>query len=256
MKIIRSIVRGATRDIVFRRRLPAEFQRAPLYVSTSGGLRYLFRSMSAVDPDLLRLVQEFVSLGAVVWDVGANLGLFTAAAASLAGSQGQVISFEPDSWLVRLLQRSARSQPKASANIRVIPAAVAAEVAIREFCIAQHSRSENYLVGHGYSATQSAGERISVMAVSLDWCLERLPAPQVVKVDVEGAEVDVLEGAQRLLDVTRPTFIMEVGPRNTDKVANVFGKHRYAIYDGALPKCDRIPLDRAPWTTIAIPEPT
>jgi FkbM family methyltransferase len=211
--------------------------------------------MSAVDPDLLRLAQEYVSPGAVVWDVGANLGLFTVAAASLAGTQGQVISFEPDSWLIRLLQRSSRSQPKASATIRVVPVAVADEVTIREFCISQHSRSENYLLGHGYSPTQNARERITVMAVSLDWCLERLPAPQVVKVDVEGAEVDVLQGAQRLLGIARPTFIMEVGPRNADKVASVFEKNRSAIYDGTLPKCDRTPLKKAPWTTVAIPEP-
>lgn len=252
--VLRSIITRVTRDVVFRRRLPAAFNRVPLHVTTSGGLRYLFRSMADIDPVLLRLAQEFVSPGTVAWDVGANVGLFTVAAASLSGSQGQVVAFEPDAWLVRLLQRSVRAQPQSSAGIRVIPTAIAEEVAIREFCISRDSRSENFLMGHGYFTAESARERISVMTVSLDWCLDRLPVPQVVKVDVEGAEVDVLAGAQRLLETARPTMLLEVGPRNSDRVASLLRKHRYTIHDGALPPTARKPLDQAPWTTVAFPE--
>ena len=113
--MLRSIIEQATKPLRFRRRLPAAFGRIPIYVSPSAGLRYLFRCMSDVDPVLLRLVSEFVTTDSVVWDVGANVGLFSFAAAFKAGPRGLVVALEPDVWLVQLLRRSSRIQPLASA---------------------------------------------------------------------------------------------------------------------------------------------
>ena len=84
--MLRRMIEDVTRDWVIRRRLPADFLRASIHVSPSAGLRYLYRSMDDIDSVLLGLVKEFVKPGAVVWDVGANVGLFSFAAASLGGS--------------------------------------------------------------------------------------------------------------------------------------------------------------------------
>ena len=84
--MLRGMIEGLTRDWVIRRRLSAEFSRAPIHVTPSAGLRYLFRSMNLVDPSLLELVTEFVTPGSVVWDVGANVGLFSFASASLGAN--------------------------------------------------------------------------------------------------------------------------------------------------------------------------
>ena len=65
--------------------------------------------MNDVDPVLMNLVKEFVRPRSVVWDIGANVGLFTFAAASLAGPEETVM--RPDAWLVQLLRRSAKLQP-------------------------------------------------------------------------------------------------------------------------------------------------
>ena len=105
--MLRRMIEDVTRDWVIRRRLPADFLRASIHVTPSAGLRYLYRSMDDVDPVLLSLVKEFVKPGAVVWDVGANVGLFSFAAASLAGPEGHIVAFEPDAWLTQLLRRSA-----------------------------------------------------------------------------------------------------------------------------------------------------
>ena len=85
--------------------------------------------MATADPPLLRNVQELVRPGDVVWDIGANIGLFTFAAAALAGVGGKVVAFEPEVWLVQVLRRSSRLQAPDSAPVTIIPAAVASQVA-------------------------------------------------------------------------------------------------------------------------------
>jgi hypothetical protein len=83
-----------SRGLVLRRHLPAEFNRLPIYVSPEAGLRYWRRRLEKVDPPLLRMVRELVKPGSVVWDVGANVGLFSLSAAALAGPSGSVLAIE------------------------------------------------------------------------------------------------------------------------------------------------------------------
>lgn len=94
--MLRSLVERATRGWRFRRTLPVALGGAGIYISPLAGLKYLFRPMDTIDPTLCRLAREFVRGGHVVWDVGANVGLFSFAAAHFAGAGGRVISIEPD----------------------------------------------------------------------------------------------------------------------------------------------------------------
>ena len=103
----RGLAERMSRGVVFRRRLPAKFGRLPIYVTPEAGLRY-WLTMSRVDPTLYNMVEELVRPGATVWDVGANVGLFSFCAAALAGPSGFVLSVEPDLWLAQLVDRSAR----------------------------------------------------------------------------------------------------------------------------------------------------
>src|SRR5262245_1351210 len=157
--MLRSLLERTTRQLVFKRRLPPEFGKVVLTVSPSAGLRYLFRPMRSVDPVLLSLVYEFIKPGAVVWDIGANIGVFSFSAAQRAGSNGHVVAVEPDLWLVRLLQRTSSLQPPSSARVAVVPCAMASSVGLRTFCIAARSRSANFLAEHGSSQTGGEADR-------------------------------------------------------------------------------------------------
>jgi FkbM family methyltransferase len=251
--VVRGMIENFTRDWVIRRRLSVDFSSAPIHVSPSAGLRYLFRPMNSVDPSLLDLVREFVKPGAVVWDIGANVGLFSFAAASMAGSEGLVVALEPDAWLVQLLRRSALEQPAGSAPVQVVPAAVAAEMSIRTLCLAARSRASNHLAEFGTTQTGGEREHQSVVAITLDWLMESLPAPSLVKIDVEGAELEVLKGASRLFETIRPIVLCEVIPASEPGVTEFFNDHGYDIFDGELSAGERKPLHTSPWSTLAVP---
>lgn len=251
--MLRSLVERATRSLRFRRRLPAAFGRIPIWVSPSAGLRYLFRGMSDIDPVILRLVLEFIATDSVVWDVGANVGLFSFTAAFKAGPRGLVVALEPDLLLVQLLRRSSRIQPPASAPVRVIPVAVAESVDLRNFCIASRARSTNFLSGYGTTQTGGTAEEQITLTVTLDWLAERFPLPDILKIDVEGAELEVLRGAKSLFQRKRPVVLCEVGSESSPDVTAFLSSLGYQIFDGEVPKERREVLCSAPWCTVAVP---
>jgi FkbM family methyltransferase len=253
MSVFRTLLEVLTRRWVLRRYLPPPFPRAPIYVSPSAGLSYLFRSMKNVDSNLLSWAQEFVAADSIVWDVGANVGLFSVMAANLAGSNGHVFAFEPDVWLVQLLRRTARAQASTVAPITVVPAAVASKIAIRTFVLARRTRSANYIEGYGNSETGGSGETTTVLSVSLDWLLTQFPQPTVVKIDVEGAELEVLNGSCRLFERARPIVIVEVDPKAASEVTKFFRERDYKLYNGDDHSAVRSPVTQAPWNTIAVP---
>lgn len=154
MSMLRSFAERLTHNIAIKRHLPASFGRVPLFVSSEGGLGYLLRrSLEKVGPQLLRMADELVAPGDVVWDVGANVGLFTFAAAARAGPTGNVYAIEPDTWLVNLLRRSATLEQAKRAPVNILPVAISDAVGVARFHIANRARAANYLESCGSSQT-------------------------------------------------------------------------------------------------------
>jgi len=247
----RAVLEQISHRLVIRRRLPAPFAAVRIYVSSEGGLRYLRPHMDQVDPVLLRLVSETVSPGDTVWDIGANVGLFSFAAAVAAGPGGRVLSVEPDTVLVQLLRRSAAAGVH-HAPVDVLPAAVAADCGVARFCIARRNRSTSHLAGYGTSETGGVRATQLVPTVSLDWLLDRFPAPDVVKIDVEGAEAQVLQGGTAVLHAHHPRLICEVGQARAAEVRDLLVKSGYILYDGDQPAGRRPPVREAPFNTLAL----
>lgn len=135
--------------------------------------------------------------GMVVYDLGANVGFYTLLAARLVGPAGLVVAFEPLARNLEYLRRHLALN--GSDNVTVIDAAVSDRVGCARL------RGE-----HGASARLGADGEIAVRTVTLDELVfgqGRRP-PSVIKMDVEGAEVDVLRGAERTLAVWRPILLL------------------------------------------------
>ena len=252
--MFRRLLERSMRRLVFRRRLPVVFENAVLYVSPAAGLRYIFRPMANIDPPLLMAARALVKRDDVIWDIGANVGLFSLAAAVCAGDRGQVIAFEPDAWIAQLLRRTSGAQPIANARITVVPIAVASEISLRSFSIAVRSRASNALSEYGNTQMGGVEEQYLVAAFNLDWLLSKLPIPNIIKIDVEGAELEVLSNQVHMLTEIRPVIVCEVGSNTADEITKLLTSASYCLFDGEKPLTKAQIVNRATWSTIAIPE--
>jgi FkbM family methyltransferase len=205
--------------------------------------------MAHVDPALLRLASEVVQPGSTVWDIGANVGLFSFAAAVAAGPVGHVLAVEPDPIMAALLRRSAAVN-SGHAPVEIVPAAVSENVTIARFHVARRNRATNHLAGFGSGETGGVRSTHLVMTVTLDWLAARFPAPDVIKIDVEDAEMAVLAGGAQLLR-SSPAIICEVTARNAKPVWRLLDSRGYALYDGDRLPAERRPMTTAPFSTLA-----
>jgi FkbM family methyltransferase len=198
-------------------------------------LSYWKTDLWKVDPYLLSMVHALVRPQMTVWDIGANVGLFSFAAATIAS---RVIAVEADTWLASLLHRSSLLN---CLPVTVVPAAVAAELGVTALHISEGGRASNSLNGEGPAQT--------VVAITMDWMLERFTAPQLVKMDIEGMEYEALRGATNLL-LRRPAILCEV-TRNHDAVGELLRAADYTLY--AARAAERTPLQRPSIETLALP---
>ena len=168
-----------------------------------------------------RLIQKTLNHGDNFWDIGANIGYFTLLAAAALHNTGQVIAFEPGQTAFRSLQENIglnHFNNITSVNLAASDCAGEAKL---------YLASE--IADTGANLYQGGTDRMQfeiIQTIPLDSFLsqERLSPPHLVKVDVEGAELAVLQGAINILSEFSPLLLLEMEEKNlrlagTDKAA-------------------------------------
>ncbi len=241
--MIRQLFELLSRDVVLKRRLSPEFGRAVIYVSPDSALRLWRLKVESTDPELVDIVRRFIHPGMVVWDIGANVGLFSFCAAAVGAT---VYSLEPDTFLVTLLRRSANMNGLA---VTPIPVAVSDHCGLMDFNIAARGRSANF-VNKGRSDAGGIRRKETVPCVTLDWLAEQIPTPHFIKIDVENSENAVLAGGSNLLLGKHPTIFCEVSEDGSsrDETTRILRDAGYELFNV---KNDTW-VQRAVWSTLAV----
>lgn len=153
------------------------------------------------EPEEQRWLAEHVSAGDVGYDIGANIGFHTLVLANLVGSRGRVFSFEPLPANAAQLRRNVALN--GLGNVVVVEAAVSSVDGVVPFDASGADRERGRIV-------ESAA--MTVESLSLDLWIARtgVPAPNAMKIDVEGAELDVLAGARETIRRSLPALLVEV----------------------------------------------
>jgi FkbM family methyltransferase len=178
--------------------------------------------------------------GGAFLDVGASTGTMTIAMAATFGERIKVAAFEPARQARRLLERTL--ERNRLGGVEVLPHAVsnaAGVVAFSEYLYSEACGNPwlpDASAIHSELIYDPLAVKYEVETTTLDaYCSERgtLGLPTVVKIDVEGFEVHVLEGSLALIAATRPWFSIDIhkdpfGAGTTEaKVRALLGRHGY-----------------------------
>ena len=219
--------------ITLHRRLPKHAGGGRIVVNGKvGGLKYIFRPSSRWDPKLLDIAHMLVRTNASVWDVGANVGLFASAAAFHAGREGAVLAIEADFDAVALLNQTRKLHEPDHAPVTILPVAVSNSCGVVKFDIARRARATNAIQGFGSTQTGGVMETRTLPCATLDSLLAYFRAPDVLKIDVEGAELGVLRGASQVLGSVRPFIYCEVQGNTRDEAVALLTANGYRVMDG------------------------
>lgn len=150
---------------------------------------------------------RWTGLGSTVFDIGANVGFFSVLAARLTGPGGRVVAFEPVDTNAGFIRRNA--QLNDLDNISIIEKAVGATTGHAALTLTRYSGGA---VLSDAGAPPDATGTITVEVVCIDDLLAdgSVPVPDVVKIDVEGAELAVLQGMTQTLSEHRPIVLCEI----------------------------------------------
>jgi FkbM family methyltransferase len=215
-----------------------------LYVdlgNTVGRTIWLRGDYSAEEP-VVNLITSNLRASDVFFDVGANVGFFSLTAARIVGASGQVHSFEPLPKLADLLRKTVVAN--ALTNMTVVEAVVGKTEGVSSIAAMPDSAYSHVMEG-ARSIDESHGgwKRIVVKSVALDDYVERIVGrlPRLIKMDIEGFEMEAIDGAQRMLShANGPDVICEVGHPHLARFghmpAELFGRFSAMGYTAVNPK--------------------
>jgi FkbM family methyltransferase len=160
-------------------------------------------------------VSRFLKSGMTVFDIGANQGLCTILAAARVGSEGKVIAFEPAPTECRKLRANLRLNR--CQNVIVEPMALGSREGVTDFHLCLDHQGSFSSIRRQAPDVTARTELIKVPITTLDCYIQRAPTPSLhlMKIDAEGAELDILKGAAWTLANLRPVMINELAEVRT-----------------------------------------
>lgn len=201
-------------------------------------------ALGTSEPLVQGTLRELVKAGQIVYDIGANVGFFTVLLGRLVGSGGAVYAFEP----VPETSRSARHNAELNgfAHITVFANAVGRRTGTVQLALRGESTWAKF------ADEQTTGPTLEVPLVAIDDLVSAgtIRPPSLVKIDVEGAELEVIEGMRRTLAAHRSVILCEMHGKNA-AFADLMREVGYDV----RPLESDAPLASASWDVHALATP-
>ena len=197
---------------------------------------------SPSEPHVLAWINELLRPGEAFFDVGAHQGWMSMVACQRVGAKGKVVAFEPAPPLVECLKYNKKVNRLGQMDIVAKAVADSGGRKVPLYAVNRGDSYLNSLVDHRAGPVPKAVTgTVEVETISLDEFCERTKLhPDVVKIDVEGAELLVLRGATRLAEERRTTFIVAVHPcwlpegQEAAEIFELFRVHGYKVVESAI----------------------
>jgi len=171
----------------------------------------------------------------VIFDLGAHIGLCSLPISKVVEEGGIVYAFEPSEINMHYLSRNIHYS--SISNIRLIPFLVGDKNRLDvPFYESDYVAGMNSIVRYKNDGSYKLSNKRQVSID--DFCENNLIVPEVIKIDVEGAEIKVLEGAKNVLKKYRPIIVLSVHPKHlnllgssVENLKNIIAGLGYNILD-------------------------
>ena len=205
--------------------------------------KYRWVYPNSYEVEKTNFITSHCSPGDTVIDIGAHMGVFTYFLANQVGQNGKVYSFEPTPLAYSLLKKNIIYN-KLDKIVEASPAAVADKEGEITFYLNDalskgNSISSNNTVAKNVQIQHD--EVIKVKTISLDSLLgkEKIENLKLIKIDAEGAELQILKGGKELIQKYKPFITLEIHPFSFDDIEkimtelyNTISAYNYIILEG------------------------
>lgn len=200
------------------------------------------------EPDIWPIFIRLLRPGLIFYDVGASShGVYSLVAARRLGRRGRVVAFEAFPENVRML-RSNIKRNGLSDRIRVVPVAVTDRQGVTGFIQVMGTQGLHTIAQDIYLDRPTRRSMVPMTSLDTFVAKSKEPVPNVVKLDIEGAEVKALEGMQAMLGSHDITVLMEVHPNaivalgnQPNQVLHIARQLNYQVYDPSGTILDSVP---------------
>ena len=188
------------------------------------------------EPNEFGLLSRILKPGMTFIDVGANIGLYTLFAARHVTEKGRVIAIEPSNREMAILRDNI--ERNALKNVALFPVALSDHATEVELLVApMRHAGHNTLGAFGYNTPLDHRERISTIRLDDLVGTQDLERVDVIKMDIEGAELAALRGASETLQRHQPALLLELSDRvlhhqkaTSRDVLVLLAGHGYRVY--------------------------
>lgn len=200
----------------------------------------LRRALAPAEPEVKALLRRNARRGTVCVDIGAYVGEYTVVLARGVGRRGRVVAIEPVPANADRLEKRLRMRGLGR-RVTVVRAAAAAESGTATLYPGRYNWGPEWSLFAAPPGSEPVGgdaPPLSVRSVALDDVLDHV---DLVKIDAEGAEVQVLAGMQRLLRESRPLLVIEThGDERRAALADALEAAGYDALDTRGSRLDRM----------------
>jgi FkbM family methyltransferase len=222
-----------------------------------GGSGALIYYQGDSEPETADFFRAFLHPGMTFLDVGAHIGEYTILGSDAVHPGGIVHAFEPSPDIFNLLRENIRMN--GLGNVELHQMAMSNTEGTQSFEVCREPSISAFRGSHKpASKSRAVLSEIQVDTTTLDsWWKSRGPRIDLIKIDVEGAELSVLSGALRFLSLPpedAPTLVFEYSPENYARfgydgreVAALLRRHDYQL----LHTSNRLPTTAIDLTRVA-----
>ncbi len=197
-----------------------------LYYERSQHLMFAFKKELTYEPIVQAKVKDYINPSNLIFDIGGNIGQYALLFSRLVGSDGKVITLEPDFKNFAFLQFNLNINNLT--NVVCLKKGVGASDGVIEFYRDTETGGRQGSFEKAFVGENFKGFVDKVDIITFDALIDQYGQPDFVKIDVEGFEANIVKGLSYSLDKT--VFLIEVREETQKDVFDYFQKRGYQCY--------------------------